>query len=221
MTRFLEREKARSLRAEGKSYSEIKAVLGISKGTLSEWLKDMPLRPEQIRQLRDLNPRRIERYRETRRKQREARLDVVYKKAKHDIGRLSERELFIAGLVLYWAEGTKSAYGRVEVANTDPAMIATFHAWLIKKGVPANKIRVRLQLYADMNIEDEVRYWSKLLGIPKRQFRQPRIKDSALTGLTRKHGHGHGTCDLIFDNVPLWEYITMALKRLRELQIRP
>ena len=91
--RVIDREKARTLRKQGKSYSEIKAILGVGKSTLSAWLNDMPLLPEQLRQLRDLNPRRIENYRETRRKQREARFALAYDKAKEDIGRLSKREI--------------------------------------------------------------------------------------------------------------------------------
>ena len=100
MARFADREKACSLRAEGKRYSEIKEKLNISKSTLSGWLQDMPLSPEQIRQLCDLNPRRIERFRETMRKKREGSLEVAYERAKKDIGELSSRDLFIAGLYL-------------------------------------------------------------------------------------------------------------------------
>ncbi len=71
-----------------------------------------------------------------------------------------------------------------------------------------------------MNVKRESLYWSKELGIPLGQFRKPYIKDSSLAGLTYKTGHGHGTCNLRFGNVAQWEYITMALKRLRELHNR-
>lgn len=221
MTRFLEREKARVLRAQGKSYSEIKATLGIPKGTLSEWLRDMPLSQVQLRRVRDLNPRRIENFRITMRKKREATMSIAYDKARNEIGTLSQRDLFIAGIYLYWAEGTKSLRGKNEIANTDPAIVKSFLQWLLSMKVPKEKIRVRLQLYKDMDASAEIRHWSRLLGIPSAQFRKPSIKKSRLTGLTRKHGHGHGTCDLIFDNVPLWEYITGALTYIREQHMRP
>jgi len=221
MTRFLDREKARVLRAKGKSYSDIRQVLDVGKSTLSEWLRDMPLSAERMRELRDINPRRIENFRETMRKKREMTMSLAYDKARKDIGRLSQRELFVAGIYLYWAEGTKSLRGKNEIANTDPAIINAFLQWLLAMGIPKERIRVRLQLYKDMNLRSEIRYWSGLLGIPTTQFRKPSIKDSRLAGLTRKQGHGHGTCDLIFDNVPLWEYITGALKYIREQHMRP
>lgn len=221
MTRFLDREKARTLRAKGKSYSEIKHELHVSKSTLSGWLQDMPLSAERIRQLRDLNPQRIERFRNTMHMKREAGLQLAYDKARKAIGRLSKRDLFITGLYLYWAEGTKSYRGKCEIANTDPAIIKAFLQWLLGMGVPKEKIRVRLQLYRDMNPQKEIQFWSKTLKLPRTSFRKPAMKQSSLIGLTRKHGHGHGTCDLIFDNVPMWEYITGALRYMRECHMRP
>ena len=221
MARLADKEKARKLRAQGKSYSEIKHVLGISKSTLSGWLNDMPLSSKQIRQLRDLNPQRIERFRETMRKKREQRLQSVYEQVRKDIGSLSRRDLFIAGLYLYWGEGTKSDQSSIGVANTDPAVIRAFIHWMEIMRIPKDKIRVRLHLYTDMNIKQESLYWSKELDMPLKQFRKPYVKNSSLAGLTYKTGHGHGTCNLRFGNVARWEYITMALKRLRELHTRP
>lgn len=221
MARRKDREKARSLRARGKSYSEIKEVLGISKSTLSGWLGDMPLTPEQTRLLRDLNPRRIENFRATMRKKREMRLQNAYVQARKDIGKLSKRELLIAGLFLYWGEGLKAQRGTVGISNTDPVVILAFLDWLKTMKISKNKLRVRLHLYKDMNVGQETRYWSKCLAIPVGQFRKPYVKASFLSGLTYKTGYGHGTCNLLFVNMPMWEYITMALRYIREQYMRP
>lgn len=221
MARVADRQRARALRAEGKSYSEIKAILGISKGTLSPWLRDMPLSKEQLMQLRDKNPIRIEHYRETMRKKREARLNLAYLKAKKDIGKISKRELFIAGLYLYWGEGTKADCGAVGIANTDPAVIRAFLDWCDIADIDRLNIRVRLHLYADMNIEEEIGFWSKQLKFNRSQFRKPYIKTSTLTGLTYKNGYGHGTCTVRIEKMERWEYITMALQYLRDTHTRP
>jgi len=221
MTRFADREKARALRAEGKSYSDIKEVLGIGKGTLSVWLQDMPLSREQIRQLRDLNPRRIESFRATMKNKRDKRLQEVSNRVRLEIGELTRRELLIAGLYLYWGEGMKAQRGTVGIANTDPAVIKTFIEWLEIAGVPKGKLVVRLHLYSDMHTEQETEYWSKILLLPRTQFRKPYVKTSTLSGLTYKGGHGHGTCNLLFENMAMWEYITMAIQHLRELHFRP
>src|SRR5919202_201698 len=45
------RATAVAMRAEGRSYREIRDVVGVSKGTLSLWLRDIPLTEEQQRAL--------------------------------------------------------------------------------------------------------------------------------------------------------------------------
>lgn len=48
------REKAITLRKEGKSYREISEALGVSKSSCSLWLSDVPLTEDQRRRLEDL-----------------------------------------------------------------------------------------------------------------------------------------------------------------------
>lgn len=217
MSLKVEKEKARKMRAQGKSYSEIKEVLKVSKSSLSLWLQDMPLSDKQMRALRDFNPRRIESYRRTMELKRQTRLSIAYEKAKKDIGNLTKRELFLAGLFLYWGEGTKASRGRVSFSNTNPAMIKFFLKWLISVGIDPLKLKVRLHLYTDMDVKKETIFWSKELGLSIIQFSPAYIKSSTLSGLTYKNGYGHGTCNLNFDNVPFWEYVMMSLKRIMEV----
>ncbi len=129
MSRRHDRERAITLRKEGKSYSEIKSDLGVSKSTLIVWLRNLPLNADQMQNIREIKYRQIEKYRETMQRKRQVRLDAAYEKVKKDIGSMSKRDKIIGGLHLYWAEGTKSARGRTEVANTDPALIKAFLEW--------------------------------------------------------------------------------------------
>ena len=160
MARRIEKEKALQLRLKGKSYTEIKERLGISKSTLSAWLHNYPLSQERIRELRDNNPRRIERFRNTMRQKREARSLAAYKEVKKDISLLGERELLLSGFFLYWGEGGKTKRGTVTLTNSDPAMCKFFIHWLEKMEVSSGLLRARLHVYSDMNIKKETRYWS-------------------------------------------------------------
>ena len=173
-----------------------------------------------MRHVRDLNPRRIEHFRETMRKKRNTRLYIAYERAKKDIGKLSRRELFIAGLYLYWGEGNKSGRGDVGISNTDPGVIRAFLDWTRTVGIPQSHLYARLHLYTDMNSAKETLFWAKELHFSLQQFRKPYIKKSALSGLTYKTV-GHGTCNIRFGNVAMWEYITMALKYISERHTRP
>lgn len=217
MAKRKEHEEALRLRQQGESYSQIKKVLKVSKGTLSLWLRDYPLSKARVRELRDWSEQRIERYRETRRKQREERLAKVYKEQKKIVLPLGKRDLFLAGLFLYWGEGTKYATSALVLANTDPAMIKFYIKWLEKAAnVPREKIKVRLQLYKDMDTKEETKYWSEVTSIPVAQFRNPQIKDSDSKRITYKRGFGHGTCDIEVNNVVLGEKVFMGIKAIKD-----
>lgn len=73
MVKREERARALRLRRQGKSYSQIKKEIGVSKSTLSCWLRTYPLNKKQIEKLMKLRATsevRIERYRETMRKKK-------------------------------------------------------------------------------------------------------------------------------------------------------
>jgi len=78
MTRLIDRRRTLELGKQGKSYSQIKAILKVSKSTLSLWLQDYPLSEKRLRELRDWNQSRIENYIETRKRQRETILNDIY-----------------------------------------------------------------------------------------------------------------------------------------------
>ena len=216
MTKTELHEGAYVMRMQGTGYSQIKRELGLSKSTLSLWLRDFPLSPDRIRELRDHSEARIEKYRETRRKTRESRWEQVKQRAAEEIGALTPRELLIAGLFLYWGEGGKTKPVTTCVSNTDPAMLRFFLHWLEVLGAERNKVRVHVHLYADMEIDEELSFWAKELGLPLAAFRKPYIKTSVKTGLTYKQRFTHGTCNILYHNRDVSEFVLMALEHLRE-----
>ena len=203
------------MRKEGASYSQIKEQLKVSKSSLSSWLHDMPLPEKRLRELRDWNAVRIERFRDTMRGKRENRWTKVRERAAKDIGSLSKREFLIAGLFLYWGEGAKTSVASTSLSNTDPAMIRFFIQWLELLGVPKNRLRVYVHLYSDMDIKQELRYWSKTLDLPLSSFRKPYIKTSNRSGLSYSQKFTHGTCNVIYGNRDVSEYVLMALDYIR------
>lgn len=213
MARFKDREKALVLRKQGKSYSQIKKTLKVNKGTLSYWLRDYPLSKQRIRELRDWNEQRIEKYRETMRRKKEERLKNFYQQQKRLIFPFNKQEFYLAGLFLYWGEGAKSQSATLSISNTDPSVIKFFITWLIKSlKVPKIKLKVRLHLYEDMDIKKETQFWSTALNIPYKQFTKPYIKKSFIRDINHKGGFGHGTCNIRVGDARLSEKTLMALK---------
>ena len=222
MARRIDKDKAIRLRKQGYSYSQIKDTIGVGKGTLSGWLADYPLPDARIRELRDWSQQRIEHYRETRKKSRDAVFEKIYQQEKKKILPFSKRDLFIAGLFMYFCEGSKTQSATVQFTNTDPTLINAFLQWLEILGSPRKAVIIRLHLYQDMDIAKETLPWSKALDVSQMQFKNPYIKKSSLTGLTYKNGVGHGTCNAIVWDAKLWKRITMGLKVLREqFTLRP
>lgn len=210
------KEKAIKLRKGGKSYSQIKQEVDVSKGTLSRWLSDYPLSEERIRELRDNNPRRIEKYRETMRQKRESEMQSYYEDAKADI-KESASQLLVSGFYLYWAEGTKSSRYRVSVSNTDPAMLRFFITWLEELGADRKKISIALHLYNDMRPKDEIAFWSDYLSLELDQFQEPYIKESQLEDRTYDMEHDHGTCNVFYYKKEIAYYVHGGIKYLQEL----
>lgn len=215
MSRNLDRQKALELRLQGKSYSQIKEVLKLSKSTLSLWLKNYPLSKDQIDSLRGKNPKRIEKFRETMRLKHESRLKTTYNKKLKTILPLTNKELLIAGLFLYWGEGSKTT-GNVSINNTDPDVLKFTLFWFCNiLKIPKDKIRVYLHLYKDMDQAGEIKFWSDNLKIPTSQFSKPYIKSSNRENLTHK-GFGHGTCGLAIHKIHIKEDIMMSIKAISD-----
>ncbi len=217
MARKKDKQKALAMRKKGMSYSQIKEKIDVSKSTLSGWLYNIPLSEKRIRELRDNSPIRIEHYRNTMRAKKDIRLEEVYRKVSKDIGNISKRDLFLAGLFLYWGEGTKASNCSVVLTNTNPAMLKFFIKWLKLFGIKNKDLKIKLHLYSDMNIKESLDFWSKELRIPISQFRKSYIKKTSLKSITYKNGFGKGTCCVMFENRDLWEYIIMGMKYISEI----
>ncbi len=84
--------------------------------------------------------------------------------------------LKIAGIMLYWAEGTKQG-DTVDFANSDPQMIKIFLRFLREIcGIAESRPRIYLYAFSDQNIEELKKYWSKVTQIPLAQFTKPYIR---------------------------------------------
>lgn len=172
------KEKAFALRLSGYSYSKIQKILNLkSKGTLSLWLKDLVL-TKKAKSLLQKNNRiahdhGLFAFNKKRTKNIAIENEDFIKKGFGMIKKIGINDLFLIGVVLYWAEGTKSekSSGALSFSNSDPDMIASFVKFLTKSlQIPRDKIRGGIHLYPDTNINLAKEYWSKISSIPKEKF---------------------------------------------------
>jgi transcriptional regulator with XRE-family HTH domain len=94
------------LRKKGLDYEEIAAELGVSKSSVSLWVRDMPRPPHlSYEESRKRSAEGVRQYWAVEGPRREAVRAAAVAAAANEIGALSDRELRIAGAVAYWCEG--------------------------------------------------------------------------------------------------------------------
>ena len=104
-----------------------------------------------------------------------------------------EEKLKIAGIMLYWAEGTLRG-NTVDFANSNPQMITVFLRFLRNIcGVSEERLRIYLYAYQYQDIEKLKRYWHKVTKISLTQFTKPyiRIGNQNLSGRKLLYGLVH------------------------------
>jgi hypothetical protein len=102
---------------------------------------------------------------------REQEREATKQEAAAAIGALSDRELFLTGVALYWAEGTKDKpHVRrecVEFVNSDPCMIRVFLAWLDLLEVNRDRLHCRVMIHESADVAAAEHYWSDLVAIDR------------------------------------------------------
>ena len=216
MYRTEDRRRAVELRLKGLSYSEIKMQVRASNGVLSYWLKGYPLTKEQ--KVRLEGKRRFKsKNLESDEKEEGVKIIRNVSGVQKQIGKITDRDLFVAGAFLYWGEGQKVT-GSVSVSNTDPNILKFCLLWLEKCfGVHRRnpRLRIYLHLYSDMKVDEEIRYWKKVLDVDRTQFNKPYIKLSTRSSLDYK-SFGHGTCRMQLSDVKIKERIMATIRLFSE-----
>ncbi|MFF3653805.1 hypothetical protein [Streptomyces olivochromogenes] len=172
------RDKARELRLQGWTYDQIQVELGCSKGSISLWVRDLP-KPERrdpSEQAKLASRKRWEHELAVRDEERQKTKAA----AAAEIGTLSDRELFLVGVGMYWAEGSKDKpYDRrenVTFVNSDPGMIETFLRWLDLLGVERDHVRYCVMIHESADVAGAEQYWADLVGADRSAFNKTTIK---------------------------------------------
>ncbi|MFE1905955.1 hypothetical protein ACFW96_20150 [Streptomyces gardneri] len=172
------RARARELRLEGRTYDQIQVELGCSKSSISLWVRDLP-KPER-RRTQEESSEIARRGWEPTLLRREAERLGVKRAAAEEVGALSERELFLLGVGLYWAEGTKdkphARRERVTFVNSDPGMIRVFTAWLDLLGVAPERRRYHVMIHETGDVSGAEQHWGRIVDADPSTFGKTTLK---------------------------------------------
>ncbi|MFI0239713.1 hypothetical protein [Streptomyces sp. NPDC016845] len=172
------RSRARELRLQGLTYDQIQLELGCSKSSISLWVRDLP-KPERrdpSEQARLAATKRWERESVV----REAERRQTKEAATAEVGAMTDREVFLAGVTLYWAEGAKDkAYSRREklyFVNSDPNVIRFYLRWLDVLGVGRDRLRFRVNIHESADVAGAEGFWADLAGVDASTFQRTTLK---------------------------------------------
>ncbi len=207
--RRLEKIKARELREQGKSIKEIERLIGVRRSSISVWVRDISLTASQKKRLMERGHTL-----EVTEKRRQSRLSNGTRlrtrflhEGFRDIETLKDVDLCMLGIGLYLGEGSKTNRGSIELSNTDPRIIQIHILFLTSIfKFPMSKIHAHVGLHSHLSTEKAERYWSKISGIPLRQFQKTS---------TQRNKSGRGERDrLPFGTFTVGVYDTAARIRL-------
>ncbi|MEU5110235.1 hypothetical protein AB0G64_01885 [Streptomyces longwoodensis] len=193
------REKARELRLQGWTYDQIEAELGCSRSSVSLWVRDLPRprprhTPEEHRALMQEGLAR------RRAAEHEERAEIK-RAARDGVGELTDRELFLVGVALYWAEGSKSKpYDRRERAvfvNSDPGVVQVYLAWLDLLEVERERLGFRLLIHESADVDAAHRFWAAITDTEVSAFAKPTLKRHNPKTVRKNTGDDYHGCLVI------------------------
>ena len=193
------RAKARELREQGLDYEEIVARLGVSKSSVSLWVRDLPRPPGlSYEESRKRSAEGVRRYWEAERPIREAEREAARAAAAGQIGQLSDREIIIAGAIAYWCEGAKNKpyrrSDRVSFMNSDPRLIKFFLRFLAAAGITQSQLIFRVFIHESADIGEAQRFWLDVTKSRPDQFRRPALKRHKPTTTRKNRGEDYRGC---------------------------
>ncbi|MDE2001408.1 MAG: hypothetical protein KGI60_02475 [Patescibacteria group bacterium] len=170
------RRRATDLRKKGLSYNEIRKEIGVSKSTLSTWLKMVPLAAEHKERFYTKQIYILSLGSKSQKERRAREVADIVRRAEEEVSSPVSFEAYrLMGAALYWAEGSK--YNMFELTNSDPRLILFFVRWVdLVFGVRSGQLKMRLNIHAQQDESEIKKFWSELTGIPLANFGKTYIK---------------------------------------------
>lgn len=207
------KQKAKKLRLQGKTYTEIVKQLGVQKSTLSGWFRELKI-PKNVEQ--KLMSKRQQSWRKTIVDFNKKRADKIKKQHTQaqnqyalEVDKLSKREIMLIGSSLYWAEGYKRGKDAVVFCNSDSAMIQLMMNFFRDVcNVEEKKLRVQVHIHKNISVKKAQEHWSHITRIPIQNFRNPLYQTPKSTKNQRpKNRLPYGVCRIIIHDVRLVDKI--------------
>ena len=175
------------LRKTGLSINELNKKTGVTKSTLSLWLRDVKLSDKgKERLIKRITSARFNTA--EKRKAQTRTLEQRYlEEAKAEIINNPNYEKIICA-IMYWCEGNKSVKDGVTFTNSDPTLISKYLELLRKSfDIDERKFHPCIHLHEYHSPDKQLAFWSKITRIKEQQFIRPYLKPN--TGKYKREGY--------------------------------
>ena len=163
------------MRKKGFSYSEIEHRLYVPKSTLSSWLKGVMLTDSQVKRLKEKRFAVARANSEKRILKTSETIEAIKISSARDIRKISKRELWLMGIILYWRERILSDDVRkgVRFTSSDAYLIRFFLKWLKDIGGLQDD-EIGFDIFIPENKKESadtfVAHWATVTGFPEDHF---------------------------------------------------
>lgn len=211
-------QQAVEFRKRGFTYSEIAKICDVSKGTVSNWLKNevfsQRVYKQNKKQAVEDNKKRLSLIHKARQAERNNRYKESIKSAETEYKHYKNNPLFTAGLMIYAAAGDKKSVQTIRLSSVEMPAQKIFHKFLREYlGLEKSDIHFWLLLKAGQSEESCMKKWSRALSLPYGQF----YKNQYIQGGKKETLH-HGVGNTIIGNTVLKKklvcWIELASKEL-------
>lgn len=184
LSRWEKSELGKDLRRLGLSYGEIMGLVPVKKSTLATWCRDVKLTDDQIAAIKERRAPQPGIPRDTQRKRRRE-VERIKEQAAAEVPQLIHDPLWLSGVILYWAEGSKTK-NQLRMGNTDPRALRLFVSWVLAHIDQRAEFSIQLHLHEGNDEARAKEYWRHQTGLDSANFYKTFIKPKG-TGHRKNH----------------------------------
>jgi transcriptional regulator with XRE-family HTH domain len=212
-------EQALAFRKRGFTYSEIAKICTVSRGTVSNWLKNeafskVVAKDNQEKATAD-NTKRLALINKARKTERKNQYEAIEKSAMLEYKHYRASPLFTAGLTLYMTLGNRTDEHMIRVTSNRSDVHRIFVKFALEYlGVEKNTIHIWLLLYPDLDEVACMKHWIKKTGLNAGHFYKNQVVQNRGNKPTLHFGVGNTIIGSTLLKRKLEKWLELAIKDL-------
>jgi len=215
--KFKEKQEVLELRKQGLSLRDIARKVPVSRSTISRWAREIQLTKQQSKALISRSAVAGNQMKGAQSHKDKAHNRRLQWQLDGELMVATANNLFVAGCMLFWAEGTKNR-NSVRFCNSDVEMMKFWIRFLLHSfKVSKDRISIKVQVHLEngLSIKQIEQFWIKSLSLPSSCLTKTTIvQNHPRSKGYRKNKLSYGVCQATIDNTELAQKLFGAIKEI-------